>query len=333
VSVDSEKTVYLLDRQVKEVRRITAAGDELPPLGREGEGPGEFIHAALIAGVPSGGCVVVQDFYAPAVCFLPGGHPCPAPDLALIRDLFGTTLFMATARSDEKGRLLVVATTTRIPYDKTRPDQDLGDAISVFRIQPGDKKPTVLFTNSSELGDEHTVRFAEIGFYPIRSWDVHASGRLIYADPEGRSSVMIGHPADGPVETVDLPAAAGDEAEIARRAKASNLEPDSYPRIVDVRWIGDDRFLVKPIAADPGVTIPQTGVVELFDLTGSSLGRRTLVCDFDPESDTLFLRGSIIVIIRSGKSALLASFRTKPGEPEVQFTDEIIVEAYDLTPQ
>ncbi|MDH4036989.1 MAG: hypothetical protein OEY32_01255 [Candidatus Krumholzibacteria bacterium] len=333
VGVDGDMTVYLLDRQVKEVRRITADGDELPPLGREGEGPGEFMHPALVSGVPSGGCVVVQDFYAPAVCLLPAGHPCPAPDLALIRDLFGTTLFMATARSDEKGRLLVVATTTEIPYDKTRPAADLGSATSVFRVQPGEKQATVLFTNSQSLGDERTVRFGNIGFYPIRSWDVHPTGRLIYADPEGRSRVLIGHPADGPVEVLDLPAVSGDEEGIARRARAENRSPDSYPRIADVQWIGSDRFLIKPVAADPGVEIQQTGIVELFDTTGSSLGRRTIVCDYDPDQDTLFQRGGIIVIIKSGRSALLASFRTKPGEPVVQFEDEIIVEAYDLTRQ
>jgi hypothetical protein len=265
---------------------------------------------------------------------LESGEPSAAPDLDVIRGLFGATVFLGAARCDEMGRLMVAATTAERPYDPARPDAGLGIAWSVFRIRRGDVQPTVLFTNSPVLGDEHTVRYDKnIGFFPLRSWDVSAAGRLIYADPNGGYRVLIGHPADGRVESRGLTPAPGDEEAVAKRAKAEGRSPERYPRIADVQWITEDCFLIKPVAAATGDTLWQTGVVELFDLKGSSLGRRTVSCGYDPEQDSLFLRGSVVVVIRGGRSAFLAWTGTRPGTSTARRDDEIVVDAYDLAPQ
>ena len=331
--VDGRRTVYLLDSQVKEVRRIGVDGSELSPLGREGEGPGEMMHPALVAGLHGGGCVVVQHFHGPAVCLLEDGRSRTAPDLDLVRDLFGMTVFMGTARSDVRGRLLLVATTTERSYDPARPDAELGSAMSVFRITPGDARPDMLFTNSPALGDDRTVRYrGDIGFFPLRSWDVGATGRLIYADPDGGYRVLIGHPADGRVESLELAPAPGDEEAITRRARAERHSADTYPRIADVQWVTEEFFLIKPIAAAVGDKLWQTGVFELFDLNGVSFGRRATSFDYNPDQDLLFLRGSIMVVIRSGKSAYLASIGVKLDAATAQPDDEIVVEAYDVMP-
>lgn len=333
VGVDGRRTVYLLDSQVKEVRRFGVDGRELSPLGREGEGPGEMMHPALVAALHGGGCVVVQHFHGPAVCLLEDGRSRDAPDLDVVRDLFGTTVFIGAARCDEKGRLLVAATTSERAYDPVRPDAELGSAVSVFRIARDDAQPGVLFTDSPALGDDSTVRYRrDIGFFPLRSWDVGASGRLIYADPNGGYRVLIGHPADGRVESLDLAPVPGDEEAITRRARAEGHAVNTYPRIADVQWVTEECFLIKPIAAAVGDKLWQTGVFELFDLKGASLGRRAISFDYSPEQDLLFLRGSVMVVVRSGRSAYLASIGVKPDAATTRPDDEIVVEAYDLMP-
>ena len=334
VAVDAARTIYLLDGQVKEVRRIAIDGTELPPLGREGEGPGEFSIPMLIAAIPAGGFVVVQDFHLPAVCLTSDGQLCAAPDLQVIREPFGMTSFLPTTRIDGNGRLYVAALTTERPYDRLRPDADLGNAMSVFALRRGDTQPAVLFTDSKILGDQHTVRFPhDHGFYSLRSWDVDSDGRVIYADPSGKYSVLIGHPASGKSSQLDLPPAPRDEDAIKARVRSASSTLETYPRIVDVQWIAKGQFLVKPTAAiTEKKTLPPGGVMEIFDIQGRSLGRRAVTHDFNPEQDSLFLRGNTMVIVRGGVSSLKASFMVE-SKPNAAEYEAIVVEVYDLTPQ
>lgn len=312
------------------VRRIAVDGSELPPLGRQGEGPGEFIHPRLLAAAPGGGCVVVQDFHAPAVCLTAAGKACPPPDLGLIRTRFEVTVFMGTARLDEEGRLIAVASTTEQPYDPVSPNADRDKAISVFRFKPGDTAPTVLFSDCAALCDGSSVKFRkDVGYYSMRCWDADAAGRLIYADPNGSYRVFIGHPADGKSVVVELQEAESDDRDLERRAKAMKCPMESVPRIADVQWVGRDRFLVKPTAAASGPRMWQSGIVEVFDLAGNSYGRRVLAGDYDPEYDALFLRGRVLVIIRGGMSLLMSSLQIAPKETGTP-PDMIAVEAYDL---
>ena len=335
VAVDTDGTVYLLDAQVNNVRRITVDGRELPPLGRKGEGPGEFDLPTVIAAIPNGGVIVVQEFHRPAVGLLADGRAADAPDLNVIRERFGMTSFGA-ARYDATGRLIVTAVTTERKYDPMRPTQDLGNGLSVFAIKRGDRQPTVLFTNSESLGDKNTVRFWKDrnNFYALRSWDIDATGRVVYADPDGKYTVQIGHPADGPSTRVPLAPAPGDEEALSKLAKSARVPLERYYRIVDVRWIASDRFLIKPTAAMPTKELRQDGTVEFFNLQGTSLGRRVIPSNYDRDADSFFIRGSTLVIIRSGKLTIDAwlTVKPKPG-PQQAEDEEIVVEAYDLTPQ
>jgi hypothetical protein len=131
---------------------------------------------------------------------------------------------------------------------------------------------------------------------------------------------------------VDLAAAPRDEEALAKRAKEEKQPVETYPHIADVQWVTKDHFLVKPMAAATGTKIWQEGVFELFNLNGTSLGRRTISYGFNPDQDSVFLRGSVLVVVRSGKSALLASIGAHVEGSNGQDYDEIIVEAYDLTP-
>lgn len=335
VAIGSDGVVFLLDTQNMAVRRIAPNGAELPSLGRGGEGPGEFLHPRLVTAYPGGGCLVIQDFYAPATCLTPDDKPCVGPDLSLVRAGFGVTQFLGCARSDDAGRLLVTAMTADYLPDPKKSAADVPTAWSVFRIGPRDLAPTILFSNRPELCGESTVSVSEhIGHYTLRCWDVDGSGRLIYADPVGRYRVIIGHPADGESRVIDLPPMGADERALERLAKSTGRPLREVPRIADVQWLNDGCFLVKPMATVTEPTNSLGGTVELFDSSGKSLGRRAVHIDYDPARDAFFLRSRVLVIIKGGRSAMEVSLglKSSPGNaPSGDFASDVIrVHAYNL---
>jgi hypothetical protein len=325
--VDTSGVVYLLDRQACVVHRIDENGAELSALGRQGEGPGEFNYPSLLAVFPSGGCVVISDFNAPMVCFTPEGNLCEGLDLSLIRNRFVRTRFLATARIDIAGSLFVVASTD-IAYGA---DSAPPHALSVFRLTRGAVSPVVLFTTNKEIGNSLTVIVPKhSGPYIPRCWDVDADGRIIYAEPSGKYSVVIGHPVDGESNTVDLPVAETDSVDLSRVAESMGRSVSELPRIVDIHWIGADRFLVKPAATVVGSRFTQGGIVEVFDTEGDSYGRYTLYDDIDGSYDSLFLRNGCMVIVEGGWSARRASVGIKSAQSEGIDSDAIRVHLYDL---
>lgn len=310
VAVGADDVVYLLDTQNILVRRIDRGGRELAPLGRSGEGPGEFTHPRLVAVAPDDRCVVIQDFHARATCLTPTGDVCAPPDVSIIRNGFLSTVFMGTARIDTRGRLVVMAVTTPRAADDSSMFAAWKLALSVFRFGPTDTAPTVLFSDSPDVGGTATVRpSVPGGFFMARGWDVDDDGTVIYADPAGRYRVLIGHPADGPSRTIDLPAAPSDASALRAVAKSAGRRVENLPRIASVHWLDGGWFLVEPGAA---ATAPKPGLVgtfEAFDARGRSHGRKVVHCDYDPARDALFIRRGMLVVINGGRSAMEASLK------------------------
>lgn len=336
VAVDASGVVGLLDVQNQAVFRIAPDGKELPPIGRQGEGPGEFLHPALLAPRTGGGCLVVQDFYSPVVCLDANGKACPAPDVSVIRDRFAITQFTG-ARSDNHDRLLVVAMTTARMPDAGSPTARKEIAWSIFRIGREDPVPSVLFSDRAELCEENTVRLKRYGSsYTDRCWDINSAGQLLFADPDGRYRVTIGHPADGAVRTLDLPAAKGDDEALRKLASSTGTNVRDLPRIAALYWVNERLFLVKPMAGIEQQTSSRGGTFELFDADGKSHGRSKLNCSYDPDTDQFFLRNGMLVIIEGGKAAADAALQKKAamiGEatPSPKSEPEVIrIHAHDL---
>lgn len=339
VAVGEDGVVYLLDSQNMLVRRISAGGVELPPLGGWGEGPGEFTHPILITTNADGGCFVIQDFFGPAVCLMPSGSVCAGPDLSVIRSRFITTMFFC-ARSDRSGRLLLHAMTAARPPESGSFTDAVRHGNSLFALRPGDVTPMVLFSDRPELCETNTVRLKEHdSAWSDRYWDVDRAGRIIYADPSGAYRIFIGHPADGKSVVLDLPEQDTDTKNLERLAASVGRSQESLSRIAAVHWVGDERFLVKPMACIPGPTTSRAGTFELFDTSGFSYGREELECDYDPDSDQFFLRHGLLVIIKGGQSAIRADISQKaaligkqidsPASGETDW-ENIRVDAYSL---
>ncbi len=340
VAVGPDDTVYLLDTQNAIVRRIDRDGHELPPLGRAGEGPGEFTHPRLVAVGPGNDCVVIQDFHEPAVCLKPDGGVCAAPDLSIIRSRFLSTLFMGTARIDARGRLLVVAATMPRVQDATTGTASQALTLSVFRFGPADTEPAVLFTDGTDVGSDATVRFrAHGGFFIAHDWDVTDAGTVVYASPDGTNRVIVGHPVDGRARAIDLPAEPSDDQELRAAAKRAGESVDALPRIAGLYYIGSGRLLVAPGARASAPTAGAIGTFEMIDSTGTPHGRRLLRCDYDSARDAFFIRRGILVVIGGGRAAMETSLRQMgamlgksvempPAGDDA--SDTIRVHAYDL---
>jgi len=74
VAVDSQGTIYVLDRGFNTVHKFTADGAFVADLGREGEGPGEFFRPSCLAVGPEGR-VFVAPLTGPVVILNPDGTP------------------------------------------------------------------------------------------------------------------------------------------------------------------------------------------------------------------------------------------------------------------
>ena len=332
VAVGPDGTVFMLDTQNWAVRRLSAEGHELPPLGRRGEGPGEFLHPRLLAALSNGGCVVIQDFYAPAVCFAgEGDRLCTAPDVSGLRTRFKTIL-MGTARIDTNGRLVVSG------FALDRPGR-LGVG-AVFRIAPG-KLPSVLLAESQAAADAITVRVpGSDGFYVMRCWDVSMAGRIIFADPSNGYRVIIGHPGDGESKTVNLTPKPTDDDNLKRLKESGGWKEGEYPRITNLYWLDEERFVVRPGAEARKLAPLELGVFDAYGEDGRSLGRHTLRCDFDPARDSHYIRNGLLIVIKGGKSAndavyaqmaAMLKLTTEAVKPDADdAVDSIRIDVYDL---
>jgi len=341
VAVGSDGTVFLLDSQNFMVRRISSEGKELPSLGRRGEGPGEFMHPRLVAALQGGACVVLQDFYAPAVCFEgEEDRLCVAPDLAIIRSGFLATILMDTARIDAHGRLLVsLFAIDRASQKKAVTGRSAG-VNAVFRLEPGSPSPVVLFSNGPSVASASTVQIpGQAGSFAARCWDVDTEGTIIYADPSNRYRVIIGHPVDGESRLIELPVQPMDEAKMRRLEEEYGWESGWYPRVSNVYWLDEGRFLVVP-GAEATEPVPSVlGVWEAFDDRGRSLGRHPLRCDFDAGQDSYYVRNGTLVVIKGGKSAneavhaqmaAMLGIKAESSGDSAPASDVIRIDAYDL---
>jgi len=72
---DAQGNIYLLDRQLSEVRVFSRQGKYLRTIGREGEGPGEFRRPADMFFLPDGNLAVMQIHPPKIVVLSPDGVP------------------------------------------------------------------------------------------------------------------------------------------------------------------------------------------------------------------------------------------------------------------
>lgn len=132
---DRHGGIYVLDKQVPEIRHFDQTGEFVGVVGRSGQGPGEYGPLSLGMVVDSGGILHVHDWANPPriVRFTENGR---ALDPWLLNSSFLTTTRGTWVYSDGPGRVLV---TTRLDGDPgvlVLEDGQVRDTLAVPRL-PG----------------------------------------------------------------------------------------------------------------------------------------------------------------------------------------------------
>jgi hypothetical protein len=215
--------------------------------------------------------------------------------------------------------------------------EERGASACVKRFHPGVSNSEDLFTTQADEGDSTVVLIpgASAGFI-VQGWDINSAGEFLYADPLGRYRVNIGHPADSKVKTVDLPEMAGDAQKIEQLAvlMGGKLSAKDIPHIAALRWLDNNYLMVTPAAEVGRSTTNEFGTVEVFRRDGSSFGRFTVDCEYDPGNDEIFSRNDVLIIVSGGKGVARATLHdflppnTESDPPAEVY--EVRVRAYRL---
>ncbi len=315
VAVDTAETVYLLDRQACTVRRITRGGQVLQPLGRHGEGPGEFQNPGRLTVASDGRCLVLENFVNRAVCLLPDGTPCANVDLRAAAPA-GTSAIPEQIMSGSGAELLLSARYSR-GQSNASPRRIVA---TVSRYDPRANTCERLFSTDagSISGETIAIPPGRSGF-ALFGWDVNREGTILFLDPTGAFRVFVGHPFDGASEALDLPVRDEDAAAIRTfveqtglGGKKARLARTHY--IFSVHWLDTRYFMVEPTAllsstfSGSGMR-RRVGAFEVFDRNGSSYGRFEIDVPFNPATDRYFLRRGLLVVVEGGRGAERAEHR------------------------
>ena len=328
VAVGGDGVVYILDQQNCNIRRISLSGRELPPIGRQGEGPGDISNPRRIAVSSSGRCVVIQDLSSRAPCFAPDGSPCDVYDLSSVKGGFANVVWIRADVGPQQ-ELWLSSINNSTPVTSAAAPNPVG---TVMRVRPDGTTVTFL---SQESRDDNIVKSPADMSYYMHGWDVAADGTIIYGDPSGEYRVIVGPPSEGTSHAIELPEWDGDEdryKEIVNRS-AANVRGNIL-RVAGVQWLNDEYFIVRPTAEKPANKLHNSiGTLEVFGRDGDSFGRYTVQCELDMSNDFFFVRDNVLVVVRGIRAVARAAYSAvlppdaDPGASEVE---EVRVRAYDL---
>ncbi|HEX5130972.1 MAG TPA: hypothetical protein VFX92_00645 [Candidatus Krumholzibacteria bacterium] len=279
---------------------------------------------------------MLQDFHERPVCFSADGNPCDAPDVSVLSSGFLMARYLR-ARIDADDQLLVAAIATRYP---TGPDASARDMGVVARLSRFDHPLGGEAADLVSTGANHsTVALPPKNQrFVLTSWDVSPGGMLLYADPDGAYRVFIG-PATGraPLRPIALPVHDDDDEHLAQLKEKVGLAASAsiVSRIIATNWVDDERFMVQPTAA---ASLPEDGLAgtwEVFRTDGTSLGRFEVRCDIDVSADITFVQRDALIVVKGGRSAVMARFRDSglplpPPDLDQELLEHIEVRRYDL---
>jgi hypothetical protein len=179
LAVAADGTLYVVDRQVPELRAYSPDGVFLSILGGPGEGPGELKNPDGGLAVLSDGRILVRDpGNARIQVYAPDGEDL---DTWPIRGGFNTSQSFHLTRADEVHSLILLDTEADVSewtFGMVRigPDGIPGDTL----IPPdlGYEAPTLEAREQS--GDNNSVSISSVPFSPSEDWAIHPDGYFVH---------------------------------------------------------------------------------------------------------------------------------------------------------
>ncbi len=343
VGVDAKQTVYLFDMTLHNIRKIDIDGNELPSIGREGQGPGEISDGTSIVVDANGACIVLPMQTRPAACILSNGDAC---DSWLLDNITKGGVLVPTLRGgriDQAGRLYLFTRETiwgKLPSRIDMSEESMeatrsaikGTVSSWLRASPpSNGKPCeveVLLSRdvdqAKKFGEltklaEQGPALVEVDFgWGSHGWDVQPSGRLLFAVPRQRR-VMVVEPFNAGetphVSTTPVPKDSAAEARLHEFAALRGASLEDYSPVGFARWLDDRHFFV---IQNTSVIVSADSRCYDFDIfraaEGESveyLGKTRVDFDFQPQFDRPFFEGGLLVVARNSMAGLIASISEK----------------------
>jgi len=305
--------VYALDSQLSTVYHLSADGELLGTLGREGEGPGEFQRAGAMVLLPGGELGVVQRFPGSIVKLhadgTPAGTVLPGDPTTGGRD-------MLTAAAPAPGGLVLSgAHMTRRESSRLR-----RNFISLYGA---DGTVAVEYAGRDDDFDFNARSFHETDqdFPGEDRWQVLPDGRVVVALERDAYTLTMSSPEGAPVLVFGRPAepAARSAEELARRRAAWEASPrfqrmgieqvfaDTDPMIFDMAVRGDELWVLPREGARSAGGVLQTW--DVFTADGRWDRRERLHVPGDGERDRLlFLDDGRALLVSGFRDALEAMF-------------------------
>lgn len=309
IGVHPSGEVYLLDRQLSEVKAFSEDGEYLRTIGREGEGPGEFRRPAAVFFDPEGNIGVVQSRPSRLVMLTPDG--VPIEPLSLPNPDDGG--FRALQRGEYRGGSMVVA-----GMNFRRTDTGFERSNALVRID-SDGNEVARFHESSSTTNMARIVIREDGMgFP---WTVGPEGN-VYATLDRTWKVHVWAPDGQLLRVVELdyePLMRTDEQIEERKKELSGavrlrgrrgrrIDPvfEVSDRERDIEWlsVADDGNLW--VLSSRGVRDLPPGVLgrfDVFDPNGRYIQNVALGGEGDFEEDRFVLASGRIFVIRDFAAA------------------------------
>ncbi|MBN2169693.1 MAG: 6-bladed beta-propeller [Candidatus Krumholzibacteriota bacterium] len=310
IITDADGNVYLLDSQLSEVKVYSADGEYLNTLGREGEGPGEFMRANSVFFAPGGTIGVLQAAPARLVRLTHDGEPAGDFDLPTRED-GGFRIFMGAQSAGDQlyflymdqifdqGHLTQNWTLSSIDAEAQAVAEYYNEARELdFANLVIDEEKLDTVQNRWMVGhDGRVYAAASHDRYEIMSWEADGGGaRVIERDYDSYK-----RDSDQKQEMYDLYEAFTRQAPNAT-IKVSDNDADVfrfYPREDGSLWVLSSRGVrERPEGA--------LGVFDVFDADGRFVRRVTLMGEGDPRQDGLHFMGDRLYVVTDLISAALA---------------------------
>ncbi len=337
IGVHPSGDVYLVDRQLSEVKVFSKSGEYLRTIGREGEGPGEFRRPGDLFFDPEGNLGVVQTQPSRVVMFKPDGTPADPFNLPSAEDGGFSMLQGVTYRG---GSLVLQGGNFRMAegtVDRTnalvRIDRQ-GKQLARFSEMTSTSSMARMVIKEDEFGTLWTVGPQGDVYATLdRTW------KLQVWSPSGKLQRVISLDYEPVMRSAD---------EIEKRKKAlgsrimirgarGRIEPefDISNRERDIRWfaVADDGTIW--VLSSRGVRDLPAGTIgnlDVFDPEGRYVQRVTWTGDCDFEEDRLVLAGDRLFVIKEFEAALRAMAGREPGAEEAPDAGAVpmAVICYDL---
>ncbi|MBM4116191.1 hypothetical protein FJ251_00340 [bacterium] len=323
IVVDDAGVSYLLDSQLHEIRVFSPTGEYLRSLGRNGEGPGEFVNGLHLFLLPENRLGVAQMMPSRIAVLGTGGEGfsdlhVPGVEGAAFSMIDGAraaaghcvlslmTPIAGPERSETRKRLIAVDPAGKLLATYSQ--------LSEFHEGGG----IVLRFGSGESEDEDFMA----------QWDVDAAGR-VYTAPFYDQYLIRVYAADGTLSRLirrDGERIKRSREEIAEIEERQAGIPESVPRPTISPYLRQiQSFLTRPdgslwVSTAAGSRERRAGRVgpfDRFDAEGRFQQRLWLAADYDPERDEIIVTGDRLFVLKEAQM-VSSSFSASSGNMSMQ---------------